>query len=102
LLRATTPLTTFVVQAAAGSLDIYRVVHLSSLNLPLAPLQIQLWTNDQVRISWSSAFPFGILQYADSPLGPWFNANLPATLVGARYVVFDNIGHIPRYYRLLQ
>lgn len=102
LLRATTPLTTFVIAGSAGTLDIYRIIHISSLNPPLAPLQIQFWTNNQVRISWSSAVVGGILQYADTPFGPWFNANLPVTLVGAQYVVFDNIGVIPRYYRLLQ
>jgi subtilisin-like proprotein convertase family protein len=100
LIQATTPLTTFVVQNAA--LNNYRVVHLSSLNPPLAPLQIQLWTNNQVRISWSSAIPNGILQYADSPLGPWFNVNLTPILIGGQYVVFDIIRPIPRFYRLLQ
>jgi hypothetical protein len=65
-------------------------------------LQIQLWTNNQVRISWSITYPNAILQYANSPFGPWFDANLPATLVGAEYIVFDNIREAPRYYRLLQ
>jgi hypothetical protein len=102
LIRATTPLTTFIVTGAAGTVGSYQVIHISSLNLPLAPLQIQLWTNNQVRISWSNAFPFGILQFADSPLGPWSNANLPATLVAGQFVVFDTIGQVPRYYRLLQ
>ena len=101
LIVATTPLTTFVVSGAAGTLNQYRIVHISSLTPPLAPLQIQLWTNNQVRISWSSTVVGGILQYADSPLGPWFNASLPVTLVGAQYVVFDVIGAIPRYYRLV-
>jgi subtilisin-like proprotein convertase family protein len=102
LIHATTPLTTFIVQGAAGNLDIYRIVHLSPRNLPTAPLQIQLWTNNQVRISWSITYPNAILQYANSPFGPWFDANLPATLVGAEYIVFDNIREAPRYYRLLQ
>jgi hypothetical protein len=102
LLRATTPLTTFLVSGAAGTMDIFRIVHISELNLPGGQLQIQLWTNNQVRISWSSAIVGGILQYADSPFGPWFNANLPVTLVGPQFVVFDTIGPIPRYYRLLQ
>jgi len=102
LIHATTPLTTFIVTGAGGSLDIYRIVHLNPNNLPMAPLQIQLWTNNQVRISWSSTFPNAILQYANSPLGPWFDANLPATLVGARYIVFDVIRDAPRFYRLLQ
>jgi hypothetical protein len=102
LIHATTPLTTFIVTGAGGSLDIYQIVHLNPNNLPMAPLQIQLWTNNQVRISWSSTFPNAILQYANSPLGPWLDANLPATLVGARYIVFDVIRDAPRFYRLLQ
>jgi hypothetical protein len=102
LIHASTPLTTFIVPSSAGSLDIYRVIHLSPNNLPGAPLQIQLWTNNQVRISWSSAFPNAILQYANSPFGPWFDANLPVNLVGNQYVVFDVIRQAPRYYRLLQ
>lgn len=101
LIRATTPLSTFIIPTPGGTLGTYRVIHLSALNLPLAPLQIQLWTNNQVRIYWSSVYPNGILQYADSPLGPWFNANLPVTLVGATYVVFDIIRPAPRYYRLI-
>jgi hypothetical protein len=102
LVLATTPLSTFLIPTPGGTIGTYRVIHLSSLNLPLAPLQIQLWTNNQVRIYWSSVFPNGILQYANSPLGPWFNANLPVTLVGAQYVVFDIIRPAPRYYRLIQ
>jgi subtilisin-like proprotein convertase family protein len=102
IIRATTPLTTFVVQVQAGNLDIYRVVHLSSHNLPTAPLQIELWTNNTVRISWSSVFQLGILQFADSPLGPWFNANLPIDVVPPFVYAFDAIGPIPKFYRLLQ
>jgi subtilisin-like proprotein convertase family protein len=102
LIRATTPETTLIVPGSAGSLIIYRIIHLSSLNLPQAPLKIQLWTNNQIKLSWSSAFPNAILQFADSPSGPWFNANLPVTFSGGQFVVFDAIGAIPRYYRLLQ
>jgi hypothetical protein len=103
LIRATTPLTTFVVNGGAGALDIYRVVHLSSLNLPGAPLQIQLLlASHQVRLSWSTVIINGILQYADSPAGPWFNLNVQPIITGGQYVVFEPIGVIPRYYRLLQ
>jgi hypothetical protein len=70
--------------------------------LPIGQLQIQLWTGNQVRISWSNAFPYGILQYADSPFGPWFDVNLTPVLIGPQYVVFDVIGTVPRYYRLIQ
>jgi hypothetical protein len=70
--------------------------------LPMGQLQIQLWTNNQVRISWSSALPFATLQYSDTPFGPWFDLNLASTQIGAQLVVFDTIGTIPRYYRLLQ
>lgn len=102
LILATTPLTTFDVQGAGGNLDIYRVVHLSPFNLPLEPLRIQLWTNNQVRISWSSTLTNAILQYADTPLGPWFNSNLPVVLIPPEFVVFDTIRKAARFYRLLQ
>jgi len=102
LIRATTPLTTFIVPIASAKFALYRIIHLSSLNLPLAPLQIERWTNNTVRISWGSGVVNGILQYANSPLGPWFNANLPVTLVGPQYITYDIIRSTPRFYRLLQ
>jgi hypothetical protein len=102
LVRATTPETTIVLPAVGGTLVAYRIVHLSSRSLPFAALQIELWTGNQVRLSWSAALPYAILQYADRPSGPWFDANLPASLVGTQYVVFDTIQPIPRFYRLIQ
>jgi hypothetical protein len=102
LVHATTPLTTYLLLGSGAVLGTYRVVHVSPDTLPLGFLQIQLWTNNQVRIAWSTAYPDNILQYANSPLGPWFDANLPVTIVGAQYVVFDTIRAVPRYYRLIQ
>jgi hypothetical protein len=102
LIHATTPLTTYLVTVSGASLATIRVVHIDPGTLPIGQLQIQLWTNNQVRLSWSSAFPYGIVQYANSLFGPWFDLNLPSTQIGARFVVFDTIGNVPRYYRLIQ
>ncbi len=102
LVHATTPLSTYLVTGNGAGVGIYRIIHVSPSTLPIGQLQIQLWTNNQVRISWSNAFPYGIVQYANVPWGPWFDLNLPPVLIGNQYVVFDTIGTVPRYYRLIQ
>ena len=102
LIHATTPLTTYLVTGAGAGVGVYRIIHVDPATLPIGQLQIQLWTGNQVRISWSNAFPYGILQYATTPFGPWFDVNLPPVLIGTQYVVFDTIGTVPRYYRLIQ
>jgi len=53
-IQATTPLTTFEVQNVAGE---YQVVQIPAYLLPSPTLQIQLWTNNMVRISWPIIFP---------------------------------------------
>ena len=102
LVHATTPLTTYLVTGTGAGTGVYRVIHVNPQSLPIGQLQIQLWTATQVRISWSSTFPYGILQAATSPFGPWFDVNLTPVLIGNQYVVFDTIGTVPKYYRLIQ
>jgi subtilisin-like proprotein convertase family protein len=102
LVRATTAETTLLISAPSGTLTIYRIVHVSQNNLGQTSLLIRLWINNQVRISWPAGFPNSVLQYSTSPFGPWFNANLAVSIIGAEAVVFDGIRSTPRYYRLRQ
>ena len=57
---------------------------------------------NQVRISWSTAYPGYTLQSKLGLFGAWINAGLPVTVVGTEYVVFDAIGPVPKYYRLIK
>ena len=99
--RATTTLTTVEVPVPTVGLGYYRVHQLSIFAIPHAPLTIQRWTNNLVRISWPLTFPDQTLQVAPSPIGPWANANLPVTVEGPNYVVYDVIGTSSKFYRLL-
>ena len=68
-------------------------------------LAIQLWGTNQVRISWSTAFPGYTLQSKLGLFGTWVNAIPPATVpvvIGNMYVVYDTLGGVPKYYRLLK
>jgi len=65
-------------------------------------LAIQLWPTNQVRLSWSTAYPGYTLQSKLGLFGPWANAGLAVTVVGNQYVAFDTIGPGPKYYRLLK
>jgi hypothetical protein len=101
LVQATTPLTTFEVPIPPGGFGFYRVRQVSAYSLPTAPLTVQFWTNNLVRISWSINFPGETLQASTTPFGPWTNVNQPVVIEGAEFVVYDPIGTQPRYYRLI-
>jgi len=94
--RATTPLTTYEVFDPG----FYRVTQVSPLIIPTPKLFIQLWTNNQVRLYWSTNSPGFTLQFALSPLGPWTDLSLPVNTEGPDFAVYDVIGPLPRYYRL--
>ena len=64
-------------------------------------MTIQLWTNNLIRISWSTNFPNQTLQASVSPAGPWVNVNRPVFVEGNVFVVYDPVGTLPRYYRLI-
>jgi hypothetical protein len=101
-LRATTPLTTQLVPIPPGGFGFYRVVQVPQSYLPQPVLSIRLAANNLLRISWSTNFPGETLQFStNSPSGPWANVNLPVTIEGAEYVVYDVIGTAPKYYRLI-
>jgi hypothetical protein len=98
---ATTPLTTFeVLPVPTGSAfyQIIQVIPTQPTSLPI--LQIQLAGTNQVRLSWSTAFPGFTLQSELGLTGTWVNAGLPVNTVGGEFVAFDVIGPVPKFYRL--
>ena len=96
---ATTPLTTFEILPVPTGKAFYRVVQVYS---PEPRLTIQFWPGNQVRISWSTAFPGYTLQSKTGLVGTWVNAGLTVTVVGDEYVAFDTIGAVPKFYRLFK
>jgi hypothetical protein len=67
------------------------------------PLTIQAWTNGEVRISWPTNFTGFTLQYSYSLTPPvWANVNQPVITADGQFVVFDTVGPVPKYYRLVQ
>jgi sugar lactone lactonase YvrE/subtilisin-like proprotein convertase family protein len=94
---ATTPFTTLPVPSGNGP---YRIVQVLSF---LPTLNIQFWPPNQVRLSWSTAYPGFTLQ---SKLGlwsgPWAIPGLPVSVVGNDFVAYDTIGPVQNYYRLFK
>jgi len=96
---ATTPCSTF--ELPPGSSGFAQVVQ-GAANSFQPVLIIQLLPPNQVRISWSTAFPGYTLQSASSPLGPWNNVLLPVATIGNEFVVIDTLGPTPKFYRLFR
>jgi hypothetical protein len=96
---ATTPLTTFEVLPVPNAPAYYRIVQAVSSQ---PTLHIQLWPPNQVRISWSTAYPGYTLQSKTGLAGTWANAGLQVNVVGTEFVAFDTIGSDPKYYRLIK
>ena len=96
---ATTPLTTFEVLPVPSGRAYYRVVQVYAAQ---PRLNIDLWTGNQVRLSWSTAFPGFTLQSELGLTGTWANSGLAVTMVGKEYVAFDTIGPVQKYYRLIK
>ncbi len=96
---ATTPLTTFEVLPVPNLPAFYQVVQVFS-DRPM--LHIELWSTNQVRLSWSTVYPGYTLQSEIGLTGTWADAGLPVNLVGNEYVAFDTIGPEPKYYRLIK
>jgi hypothetical protein len=102
LVVATTPLTTFEVLPVPSNPAFYQIVQASPPQPPSQPtLNIELWPTNQVRISWSTNFPGYTLQSKLGLLGTWRNVGL-GTVIGSEYVVFDTIGPVPKFYRLMK
>ncbi len=96
---ATTPLTTFEVLPVPNGQAIYKVVQVYS-DRPL--LHIELLPGNQVRLSWSIAYPGYTLQSSPTLFGPWAPAGLVVNVVGTEYVAFDSTSPLPKYYRLFK
>jgi subtilisin-like proprotein convertase family protein len=106
---ATTPLTTFEVVPIPPGGGFFRVVQVFSFQ---PTLTIQLWPTNLVRIAWSVGFPGYTLQSKGGLVGgTWVNVTSgnsaipPATgifTIGAEYVVFDPLGPVPKFYRLIK
>lgn len=65
-------------------------------------LFIQPWTGNQVRLSWSTAFPGYTLQSKPGLSGSWGNPGLGVNVVGSEYVAFDTVGTGSNFYRLIK
>jgi subtilisin-like proprotein convertase family protein len=103
LVVATTPLTTFEILPVPTGPLFYRVVQAIPPQPPSLPtLHIQLWPTNQVRLSWSTAYPGYTLQSKTSLFGTWADAGLTVTVIGNEYVAFDTIGSAPKFYRLFK
>jgi hypothetical protein len=95
---ATTPLTTFELFPVPTQ-GTFQIVQVFSYQPVLA---IELWTGNRVRISWSTAYPGYTLQSKLGLFGVWAPAGLAVNVVGNRYIAYDNIGAVPKYYRLIK
>ena len=73
---ATTPLTTFEVLPVPSAPAFFRIVQVFSSQ---PRLNIQLWPTNQVRLSWSTAYPGYTLQSKLGLFGTWANAGLTVT-----------------------
>jgi subtilisin-like proprotein convertase family protein len=100
---ATTPVTTWLVPVRTyGS---YFVTQVAGPAQTRPALAVQLWTNNNVRISWPTNFQGFTLQYSLSVSPPtWVNLSPPGPVgvEGGDYVVYDAVTTKPRYYRLIQ
>ena len=99
---ATTPFSTIQVPIANVGQRFYRIAQVPLFSLGNRPrLSIRLAPPNQVRLSWSLLFPNETLQWAPTVLGPWNNLNRPVLTQPPDFAVFDNIGSVPRFYRLV-
>jgi len=103
---ATTPLTTFEVLPVPPNGGFFRIVQVYSF---LPTLNIQLAPSNQVELFWSTAFPGYQLQYKTNSIsvpGLWYYVTFPPAsgvfVIGTQYVVYDPIGPVPKYYRLIK
>jgi hypothetical protein len=102
---ATTPLTTF--DLTPTPLSTQRGFFWVSPPLTCQPvLQISLASADTVRISWSTAYPGYTLQSKLGLFGTWGSVAFPPAtgvfVIGGEFVVYDTIGTVDKYYRLIK
>ena len=102
---ATTPLTTFEVLPVPSGPAYYQVVQAiptRPASLPTLHIQLSSTNQNQVRISWSTAYTGYTLQSKSSLSGTWLAAGLTVNVEGAEYAAYDTIGSGPKYYRLIK
>jgi subtilisin-like proprotein convertase family protein len=96
---ATTPCPTFELPAGTGGF--VQVLQFAPPSV-LPQLMIQRWPGNLVRISWpTTSFGF-TLQYSTSLTGPWATLQVPVAIEGSEFVVYDTVGAIPKFYRLIR
>jgi hypothetical protein len=100
---ATTTTTTYLTPPipTIGS-GFWRVIQAVSVPPSSPPLNIQVWTNGLLRISWPTLYPGYRLQYEIGLFSNvWFDDTYPVTIEGTEFVVYEPIVNPPRYYRLV-
>lgn len=102
-ITATTRLASYQVPNRTTGLGFYRIAQTPSTASPVIPpvVDVQLFGTDQIRISWPSDYGNFRLQYTENFVN-WFDwpATKPILLIGNEFVTFDDIGALPRFYRL--
>ena len=100
---APTPYPAIEVTTATGTSGFYRLNHMSHSQIFTAPLTIQYLPGNRVRISWPIEYAGFILQfyYPIGLTGVWQNSPLPVTIEGDEFVVYDDVGSIPKWYRVV-
>ena len=97
---ATNSLTTFEVLPVPAGTTFYRVLQGVQSEAPW--LSVRYSTNNQIRISWSTAYTGYSLQSETGLTGTWASAGLTNSVVGSEYVAFATIGQGPKFYRLIK
>jgi hypothetical protein len=97
---ATNALTTFEVLPVPTGSSFYRILQGSPSEPPR--LSIRYSTNNQVRLSWFTAYPGYTLQSKYDLFGAWGDAGLMVNVVGDEYVAFGTIGSASKFYRLFK
>ena len=73
---------------------------------PRPSLAIQLGPTNQIRLSWPAVYPGYTLQYKLGLFGSWSNVAFPPAtgpfVVGSGFVVYDILGTVPKFYRLVK
>ena len=73
---------------------------------PRPSLAIQLGPTNQIRLSWPAVYPGYTLQYKLGLFGSWANVAFPPAtgpfVIGSQFVVYDILGTVPKFYRLVK
>jgi hypothetical protein len=102
MVTATTTFSTYEVVPVPPP-GFFRVVQVAAFQ---PKLNIQLAPGNQIRVSWSTAFPDYTLQSKDGVMGTWSAVAMPpatsSPAVDHEFLLFDPVGVSPRFYRLVK